>query len=100
MNQARVRRIGWGVVAAVVLTLLLFCNQLVGLLVDWLWFGEVGQRPVWWTILGARVQLALLFGAAFFLLTFLNVWVARRGTPQLTPRYEDFPLRVQVGRLA
>src|SRR5947209_20140540 len=100
VNQGRVRRVGWGIVIAVALTLLLFCNQLVGLLVDWLWFGEIGQRRVWWTILGARAQLALLFGLAFFLLTFLNVWLARRGAAPLTPHYEDFPLRVQMGRLA
>src|SRR5204862_350825 len=66
----------------------------------WLWFGEIGQQRVWWTILGARAQLAVLFGLAFFLLTFVNVWLARRGSTPLTPRYEDFPLRVQMGRLA
>src|SRR5712692_3026959 len=100
MNQDQVRRVGWGIVLAVAVVLLLFFNQLAGFIVDWLWFGEVGRRRVWWSILAARAQLALLFGAVFFLLMFLNIWLARRGAPPLTPRYDDFPIRVRVGRMA
>src|SRR5438445_5769471 len=100
VNQQKMRQAGWGAALLVVALLFLFGNQFLGLVVEWLWFGEVGQRRVFWTILGARAQLALLFGLAFFLLTFLNVWLARRGAAPLTPHYEDFPLRVQMGRLA
>src|SRR6266849_1716665 len=100
IKQRQMRQAGWIVALVAAALLFLFGNQFLGLLVDWLWFGEVGQRRVFWTILGAKAQLALLFGVAFFLLMFLNVWVARRTSPPLTPRYDDFPIRVRVGRLA
>jgi len=100
VNQQKMRQAGWGAALLVVALLFLFGNQFLGLVVEWLWFGEVGQRRVFWTILGARAQLALLFGVAFFLVTFLNVWLARRASPPLTPHYDDFPIRVRVGRMA
>jgi uncharacterized membrane protein (UPF0182 family) len=99
-RRAGMRQAGWVVVLALAALLFLFGNQFLGLTIDWLWFGEVGQRPVFWTILAAQAQLALLFGVAFFLLAFLNVWLARRATPALTPHYDDFPIRVRVGRVA
>src|SRR5437870_1996630 len=86
MDRTTMRQAGWGVALLVTALLFIFGNQLLGMTVDWLWFGEVGQRRVFWTILAARAQLALLFGVAFFLLTFLNVWIARRASPPLTPQ--------------
>src|SRR6476660_2708560 len=100
MDRTTARQVGWGVALLVAALMFVFGNQFLGFTVDWLWFGEVGQRQVFWTILAARAQLAHLFGVFFFLLTFLNVWVARRGSPPLTPHYDDFPIRVRVGHLA
>lgn len=100
VNQRKMRQAGWGVALVAAALLFFFGNQLVGLVVDWLWFGEVGQRRVFWAILGVKAQLALLFGVVFFLIMFLNVWLARRTSPPLTPHYDDFPIRVRVGRLA
>lgn len=100
MNRGTMRQVGWGIALAVAALLLLFGNQLLGFTVDWLWFGEVGQQRVFWTILATRAQLGVLFGVAFFLLAYLNVWLARRQSPALTPHYDDFPLRVRVGRMA
>jgi uncharacterized membrane protein (UPF0182 family) len=100
VNSRKLQQAGWLTVLVAAALLFLFSRQVAGFVVDWLWFGEVGQRHVFWTILVAQVQLALLFGVLFFLVMFLNVWLARRATPTLTPRYDDFPIRVRVGRLA
>jgi uncharacterized protein len=94
------QRAGWAVALAALLVLIIFGSRIVSLTVGWFWFGEVGQRPIFWTILAAKTQLAVLFGAAFFLLMFVNLWLARRASPPLTPHYDDFPIRIRVGRMA
>src|SRR5436309_13279902 len=99
VNQQKMRQAGWGAALLVVALLFLFGNQFLGLVVEWLWFGEVGQRRVFWTILGARALLALLFGVAFLLVKFLNVWLARRVSPTLTPLYDDLPFSLRFVHL-
>ena len=38
-----------GIVVAVVVLVLVFGSRILGMYVDWLWFGEVGFRSVFWT---------------------------------------------------
>src|SRR5262245_19242768 len=73
---------------------------MVGWYVDWLWFGEVGQRGVFWRILEAEAQLALLFGIGVAALFYLNLELARRASPQLTRRLRESPLQVRLEQLA
>lgn len=48
---------------------------------DYLWFGAMGQAPVFLTILLNRLGLGLLFGIIFFLWLWLNLRLARRPLP-------------------
>ena len=52
------------IAAAVILVLLLVGSRLINFYVDWLWFGEVGFRNVFTTVLFTRVVQFLLGGAA------------------------------------
>ena len=54
--------------------------------VDWLWFGEVSLRTVFWTRVKYGLVLGPLFGGAFFALVYGNVEVARR----MAPKYRAF----------
>jgi uncharacterized membrane protein (UPF0182 family) len=67
-----------------VLLLLLFLGggQVIPLITDWLWFGEVGYRAVFATTLTAKLVTGLLFGLAFFLIVFVNLKIATR-TPAM-----------------
>jgi len=80
-------RITFLVVLAV---LLLFGYQLARLYTDWAWFGELGRRDVFSTILGARLMLFFGVGLLFFLIFYFNVWLAGRinATAQ-RPRFLD-----------
>jgi uncharacterized membrane protein (UPF0182 family) len=49
----------------------------IRLLVDWIWFRQVGYREIFSTILAAQVGLGILCGGGFLLLTGLNLWAAR-----------------------
>src|SRR6478735_8024058 len=55
-------------IALAVIALLLVGPRLVDAYVDWLWFGEVGFRSVWVTVLLTRVAIfvavALVWGVA------------------------------------
>jgi uncharacterized membrane protein (UPF0182 family) len=64
----------------------LFGPSLAGGFVDWLWFGEVGHRQVFWKLLTTRLMLGLGFGLALTALTYLNLLIARRAAPRTLPR--------------
>ncbi len=94
------RRILWLTLLVIAAVLLLFGGRLVGWWVEWLWFGEVGQRGVYWRILGAQAQLALLSGISLAALMLLNLLLARRGAPPLTRRLRESPARAQLEQFA
>ena len=52
---------------------------------DWLWFGEVGLRTVFWKRLVISAVLWVLAAAAFFVVVYGNVVVARRLAPRYRP---------------
>lgn len=94
------RRISGGLVLAVVIgAIVLLGPGLMGLYVDWLWFGEVAQRPVFWKLWSSRIGLGLAFGLALTGLTYLNLWIARRSAPLVLPgRQSDW--QRTIGRVA
>lgn len=75
------RRVVVGIIVAVVVALVVVGARLSNFYVDWLWFGELGFRQVFWTRLWAQVLLGLVAFAAFFVIVFLNVELARRLAP-------------------
>lgn len=68
-----------GILAAALVVAL--AGRALGLYVDWLWFGEVDYRPVFWT----RVAWQAVAGGGafvvFFIVVWLNVEIARRLAP-------------------
>ena len=73
------------VVAAVVLALVLFVVYLLAY-TDWLWFGEVGLRVVFWRQIWSRLIVGVAAGAIFFAIFYGNIEIARR----LSPRHRAF----------
>ena len=62
---------------------ILFCAILLlwrttGLITDWFWFQEVGYEKVFTVTLLAQFQVAILFGLAFFLIFYVNLFLASR----------------------
>ena len=49
-------------VVGILILVLIVSNSLVGIYVDWLWFGEVGFRGVFSAIIGTRAVLFVVFG--------------------------------------
>ena len=80
-------RVRWLVLGGVVIVALVALSFLKGLYVDWLWFGELGFRGVFVTILTTRVVLFLLGGAVFGLLVGISMFLASRisSGPEQTP---------------
>lgn len=84
------------------LVLMLVGPRLVDLYVDWLWFGEVGFRRVWSTVLLTRVAIfiavAVLVGGTVFL-AMLGAYRSRPVfTPDARPNDPIAPYRTQVMR--
>jgi len=72
-------------VAVVALILVLFVIFLLAY-TNWLWFGEVGLRVVFWRQIWSRLVVGVAAGAIFFVIFYANVELARR----LSPRHRAF----------
>ena len=70
-----------GRLLAVIVVLLVAGSRLLGYYVDWLWFGEVGFRSVFWTRILWQVIVGVAAFALFFVIVVLNVELARRLAP-------------------
>ena len=80
-SQRRLRPVILSIAAALVILVLASSGRLLGFYVDWLWFGEVGLRSVFWTGFWSRLLLGLAAAALFFVIVYLNVELARRLAP-------------------
>ena len=78
--RRRRRRVLTAIVALVVLGLVAL-GVYFTLYVEWLWFGEVGLRQVFWKQVWWRLITGLAFGGLFFVIFFTNVEIARRLSP-------------------
>ncbi len=75
MTPERRARVLIGLFLFILIFLPLF-SQLVGLLVDWLWFGEMGYRVLYLTVLKAQITLSGLAGLGFMAVVGVNLWIA------------------------
>ncbi len=72
-------------VGAVALLVLIVGSRLVDTYVDWLWFGEVGFRAVFSTVLITRIVQFLVVGVAVGGLLALSIVIAYRTRPVFVP---------------
>jgi len=78
-------------VIAILAGIVVAFTALSGFFVDVLWFREVGYSQVFWKVFRTKIVLGLVFGIAFFVLLYVNLWIVRRITPRyhaLTPEQE------------
>jgi uncharacterized protein len=73
------------VAAGVLVLLLLGGSRLITLYVDWLWFGEVGYRSVFSTIIFTRILQFLLAAVLIGGAVALSLWIAYRFRPVFVP---------------
>ncbi|AEA23373.1 UPF0182 protein [Pseudonocardia dioxanivorans CB1190] len=73
------------IIAAVVVVLLFGGSRLIDFYVNWLWFGEVGFREVFTTVLFTRTVQFVLGGLLLGGLVWLSMWLAYRFRPVFVP---------------
>ncbi len=100
-REPRARRRGRTIliVAAVVLFILVTSLRgIAGFYTDYLWFDSLGLSEVWTGVLGAKLTLVALFTLGFFVLLWVNLYIADRLAPpfrtagpeeELLERYQD-----------
>src|SRR5436309_6571110 len=76
----RSRRWPLVLIGIVVITIVLF-TALSGFVIDLLWYREINQGSVFWTVLRTKFVLAVVFGLLFFLILYVNLIIARRIRP-------------------
>jgi uncharacterized protein len=78
----------WKIVLAVVgilIVALIVLTSLTGIFVNWLWFGELGYRQVYRTVLWTKIILFLIFGVLMALIIGGNLVVAYLLRPPFRP---------------
>jgi uncharacterized protein len=73
------------VIALAVVALLLVGPRLIDGYVDWLWFGELGYRSVFATVLWTRVLVFLIVGLVVGAIVFAGLALAYRTRPVFAP---------------
>jgi uncharacterized membrane protein (UPF0182 family) len=73
------------VAAGILVLLLLGGSRLITFYVDWLWFGEVGYRNVFSTIVFTRILQFLLGAVLIGGAVLLSLWIAYRFRPVFVP---------------
>ena len=84
IQLSRRGRIGLAVAGGVIVFLILMLS-LVGVYTNWLWFGSVGYRGVYSTILRTRLILFAIFGVLMAAVLIGNVVLAYRLRPPFRP---------------
>ena len=69
------RRLG-GVTILILVLVVMFFRQAIGLYVDWLWFQDVGYGPLFGTILSYKFALGAVAGTLLALLIYVNLKIA------------------------
>src|SRR5205809_604017 len=80
-RPVRVSGLTWLILALASIALLSTAGQILGFYTDWLWFREVQFTSVFVTVLRTQVLLGMVASAAFFLILYGNVTLARRLAP-------------------
>jgi uncharacterized protein len=70
---------------AVVIVALSVLGSLMSLYIDWLWFGEVGYRKVFSTVLWTRILLFVVFGVLMAAVVGTNLIAAYKMRPPFRP---------------
>ena len=90
------RRTGMTVGVLVVLLLVVASTGLVTFYTDLLWFKQMNQSGVFWTILASKWGTGTAFAIVSFILIYVNVLIARRLAPRiaLRPVMDSGPMEV------
>ena len=81
LSRRRVIVLAAALVVVLALALVIFLRYYV----DWLWFGEVSLRTVFWKRITLSVILGPVFGVVFFAIIYGNIEIARRLAPKYRP---------------
>lgn len=74
------------IVAAIILFVFFTSLRgIAGFYTDFLWFDSLGFTGVWSGVLGAKISLAAIFVAIFFLVCWANLFIADRMAPKFPP---------------
>ncbi|MEY2569738.1 MAG: uncharacterized protein QOE63_88 [Acidimicrobiaceae bacterium] len=89
-RTSRIGRPGRGRVLLIVGLIALFIlltsvRAIASFYTDYLWFKSVGQTNVWRGVLGTKAALAVVFIGLFFVLMWLNLFIADRIAPRFRP---------------
>lgn len=77
----RKKKIGIIITIAVLIILIKIFDPLANLYTDWLWFKSLHYEKVFTTMLFSKICLGIISGIVFFIVTYTNLWLARKLCP-------------------
>jgi uncharacterized membrane protein (UPF0182 family) len=93
-------RVRSALVLAVLVFVVLLARIAAHVETDWLWFDELGQKQVFWTLLTAKWMSSSLAALATTTLLLANFWIVERTAPSATRLARGDPTSGRLRRIA
>lgn len=85
------------IIGLIVLILIIFGGAISRFYTNWLWFGEVGYKQVFWTRILAGAEISIAAGLVFLIIVLLNLLIAKRLIPSSDYVFRE-NIRVKIGK--
>ena len=87
------------ILVALLLVFVAVVTPLAGFYTDALWYNHIGFQNLFWKMFWAKILMVLSFGAAFFILLYGNIYLARKIPPQQEINAEGSPLEEVIEKV-
>jgi len=77
-SPVKIKYLGWWILAAVVLVVMVFAKNIATLLTDFTWFRELHLAPVFFKMLFAKVGITCISGVVSWFIIFVNLLLATK----------------------
>lgn len=86
------------VIVALIILFFAIISPIAQIYTDVLWYNQVGFQQLFWKMILAKIIMVVVFGAFFFFLLYLNIFLARRIPPPQNIEIEGSPLESLIVR--
>jgi len=74
----KIKHLGWWIAAGILIIIIISADNLVEIITDYFWFGELGFTSIFFKILFSKIGITSITGIVSFILIYGNMLIAQR----------------------